>query len=303
MPISFTCPHCGVQTEVADQYVGQSGPCSGCGKIVTVPPLVGTPGQASPSGISWGPLILVAMVIIGLAALFACGGMFFLRSSGPLYRIPPGPTNAQCSNNLKQIGLAMHNYHDVNDCFPPAYVADEDGKPMYSWRVLLLPYLEETYLYEQFNLDEPWDSENNRALRNMMPGMFICPEDVDNDGSQTSYVMIVGPKTFADGPTGRKMDDITDGMFNTIMIVETTDSGINWAEPRDLDAESITYGLNDGSAEGIRSNHADGCKILLGDGSVHTVNPQGPVGSSSQTLHDMSTISGGEYVDPTILGM
>ncbi len=302
MPISFTCPHCAVQTEVADQYVGQSGPCSSCGKIVTVPPPVGTPEYAPPSGNSWGPLILVATVVIGLVALFACGGMFFFLSWGPAFRSPSRQTNIQCTNNLRQIGLAMHSYADAHGCFPPAYVADEDGKPMYSWRVLLLPYLEETYLYEQFNLDEPWDSENNRALRNMMPNVFMCPADEDNDGSQTSYVMIVGPETFSDGPTGRKMVDMTDGLSNTIMIVETTDSGISWAEPQDLDAESITFGLDDGSVEGIRSNHADGCKILFGDGAVRTVNTEGTLDSSSQALHDMSTVSGGEYVDPNILG-
>src|SRR5262249_21734482 len=68
----------------------------------------------------------------------------------------------QSTNNLKQIALAMHSYHDTMGRFPPAIVRDKEGKPLYSWRVLLLPYLEQQNLYNQFKLDEPWDSEHNR---------------------------------------------------------------------------------------------------------------------------------------------
>src|SRR5437588_6801844 len=85
---------------------------------------------------------------------------------------------AQCTNNLKQIGLAMHNYHSSNNCFPPAFTTDRDGKPLLSWRVLLLPYLECSSLYANFHLDEPWDSPHNRPLVNQMPSVFACPSDL-----------------------------------------------------------------------------------------------------------------------------
>src|SRR4051794_3818491 len=80
---------------------------------------------------------------------------------------------SQCVNNLKQIGLAMHNYNSAYDVFPPAVITDPDGKPLLSWRVLLLPFLDEQALYEQFKLDEPWDSPNNKPLLSRMPKVFI----------------------------------------------------------------------------------------------------------------------------------
>jgi hypothetical protein len=83
-----------------------------------------------------------------------------------------------CSNNLKQLGLALHNYHQTYGCFPPAYVADEDGRPMHhSWRVLVLPFLEQQQLYDQYRFDEPWDGPNNRKLAENVISIFHCPED------------------------------------------------------------------------------------------------------------------------------
>src|SRR5271166_372859 len=76
---------------------------------------------------------------------------------------------AQCTNNLKQIALAMHNYASANNCFPPAATYTRDGKPLLSWRVLILPYLEQASLYNQFHLDEAWDSPNNKPLGDRMP--------------------------------------------------------------------------------------------------------------------------------------
>ena len=75
----------------------------------------------------------------------------------------------QCLNNLKQIALALHNYHDVYGVFPPAYIPDAQGKPKHSWRVLILPFLEEQGTYEKYDFDEPWDGPNNRALLTSMP--------------------------------------------------------------------------------------------------------------------------------------
>jgi hypothetical protein len=302
MPISFTCPHCGIQTEVADEYAGQSGPCSGCGKIVTVRPSDTAAAGAGQAAGYWGPVLIIGAVLVGLLGLFACGGFFFYVAVARTSRISTiTQIDMRCQNNLKQLGMAMHQYADVHDSFPPAYVTDDEGKPLYSWRVLLLPYLEEAHLHEQFNLDEPWDSEHNRTLADMMPSIYMCPSDASNDGSETNYVMIVGGDTLSDGPTGRKAEDITDGLSCTIMLVETTASGINWAEPRDLDAKTITFGINDGS-QGISGNHVRGCHILMADGSTHRIDPNGPLSDNPQAMQDLSTISGGEYVDPRVIG-
>ena len=80
-----------------------------------------------------------------------------------------------CINNLKQIGLALHNYHTKHDTFPPAYSRGKDGKPLLSWRVLVLPFLGEQALYDQFHLDEAWDSPHNRTLISKMPAAYSVP--------------------------------------------------------------------------------------------------------------------------------
>ena len=86
----------------------------------------------------------------------------------------------QCQNNLRNIGLAMVNYSSSHNVFPLAGTVSPDGKPLLSWRVLMLPYLDQQPLYEEFKLDEPWDSPNNKPLLARMPGVFKCP-----DGPQT----------------------------------------------------------------------------------------------------------------------
>jgi hypothetical protein len=81
---------------------------------------------------------------------------------------------AQCTNNIKQIMLAMHNYHSANNSFPRD-ITDKDGKPLLSWRVAILPYIEQAELYNKFKLDEPWDSPHKKELLKEMPTSFNCP--------------------------------------------------------------------------------------------------------------------------------
>src|SRR5262249_30142494 len=91
---------------------------------------------------------------------------------GAKLKVQGAASRTRSANNLKQIGLAMHNYHDVNGAFPPAAVCDKTGKPMLSWRVLILPYIEQDALYKEFKLDEPWDSEHNKKLLAKMPKVY-----------------------------------------------------------------------------------------------------------------------------------
>ncbi len=85
---------------------------------------------------------------------------------------------AQCVNNLKQIGLALHNYHDTTNGFPAAAITSKDGKPLLSWRVAILPYIEQQELYNQFHLNEPWDSPHNKTLIARMPVAYNCPSRI-----------------------------------------------------------------------------------------------------------------------------
>jgi hypothetical protein len=153
---------------------------------------------------------------------------------------------AQAANNLKQIGLAFHNYHDTFRGFPrDSY--DKDGKPLLSWRVHILPYLEAQALYEQFHLDEPWDSEHNKTLIAQMPGVYKSPGSEAAAG-KTVYLAPVGdntvmpPQKAADlaqdeqnkPPVGLRIATITDGTSNTLMVVEANDPiAQSWTKPAD----------------------------------------------------------------------
>jgi hypothetical protein len=165
---------------------------------------------------------------------------------------------ASCANNLKQLAMALHAYHDVYGCFPPAYIADKDGKPMHSWRVLILPFIDYRGLYEQYNFDEPWNGPNNRKLSGHCDYPFACPSDAkagSPDRSMTSYVAVVGSKTAWPGNTSAKLDDFSSGGSNTILLVEVANSDIPWMEPRDLTFEEACRGINKGNAAGISSPH------------------------------------------------
>ena len=293
MPIPFTCPHCGHQTTVADQYAGQTGPCSGCGQPITVP-MPATAAPPAPPTKSWGvPVVLVVILPVVLLVLLACGGVLVALLLPAVQSAREAARRAQCSNNLKQIALAMHNYHDTYRCFPPAYLADEDGRPMHSWRVLILPYLEEQGLYEMYNFDEPWDSPDNRLLADMMPTVYACPSHPPLGSSETCYAMIVGPGTLSDGPTASSFRNITDGTSNTLLVVEASGSGINWLEPSDLDAQQISYQVNNpAEPAGIQSDHPGGANVAMCDGSVRFVSEQTPI----EVLKSMATIAGGEPV-------
>jgi hypothetical protein len=127
-----------------------------------------------------------------------------------------------CTNNLKQIGLAMHGYHDSNGCFPAAATVDDRGRPLLSWRVLILPFMGEDSLYREFRLNEPWYSPHNRTLLGKMPAAFACPLNEGQKGwaEMSTYQVIVGPQTmFTGGTAGVRRDDVTDGTANTILVV------------------------------------------------------------------------------------
>jgi hypothetical protein len=193
---------------------------------------------------------------------------------------------ATSSNNLKQIALAMHNYESANGTLPPAAVCDKKGKPMLSWRVLILPYIEEDTLYKQFKLDEPWDSENNKKLIAKMPRVYAMPGGKDAKPTQTHYRVFVGNGAAHDFLKGPRLTDFTDGTSNTLLVVTAKDSVI-WTKPDELefDAEKDMTKLL-GFLPGP-------CQVALADGSVRSFNPK----ITKKTLHAMITRAGGEVVN------
>ena len=272
MPIDFTCPHCGATMRVADQYLGQSGPCTSCGKMVTIPG--GKPVSAG--GTSTAMIIVVVLLIAGIGFL-ACGGILVALLLPAVQSAREAARRMQCSNNLKQIALALHNYHDVYKALPPAYTVDENGNKLHSWRTLILPYIECSPLYSQIKLDEPWDSPNNRRIAETVVPVFSCPSEGETISPNTDYMAIVGPGTVFQGKEPVPFRDVTDGLSNTLAVVEVHDSGVSWMAPVDLNLETMQFRVNGGATE-IRSRHPGGAMVAMADGSVRflaeTIDPQ-----------------------------
>ncbi len=179
---------------------------------------------------------------------------------------PKGPgRRARCINNLKNIALALLNYENKHHCFPAVGETGKDGQPSQSWRVTILPYLDRRDLYELYDPKEPWDSPKNRAIADKIPKIYRCPSDSKAKSQQTSYVMIVGPKTVGGlDDKYRGMDFICShsGSATTLMVIEVPNSGIHWMEPRDLTIDQIIERLKDHKM----AAHSGGFNVSFCDG-------------------------------------
>jgi hypothetical protein len=178
-----------------------------------------------------------------------------------LARVKMASRRAEGSNNLKQMALAMHNYHDAYKGFPAHASYDKQDRPLLSWRVHILPFIEQQDLYRQFHLDEPWDSEHNKKLIARMPQTYRSPSSKAGPG-KTVYLVPVGKDTiFPPGPKGLKISDIPDGTSNTLLIVEADDKhAVIWTRPDDLvvDPKQPLRGLGGKAAGRFLAAFADG---------------------------------------------
>lgn len=179
---------------------------------------------------------------------------------------------AQSINNLKQIGLAMHIYYDKHKRFPPAANYDASGKPLLSWRVHILPFLDQQALYNQFKLDEPWDSEHNKKLAETIPVQYRDPAAGLKPGL-TTYLVPTGEGTVFGGKESLQMADIRDGTSNTIMVVNViSDRAVIWTKPEDLEVKEAA------PLTGLVSDARKQFETTFCDGSVrklsNTIDPK-----------------------------
>lgn len=299
MPAHFRCPYCGAETDVDDAYVGQTGPCFSCGKNVTVSaktadsPAVLKAGKSGQSRVVVG--VVMVFVVVGTLAALGILWLGFVVARPVINQYNVSSTQSNCRSNLSQIALAMQQYHDDFGCYPPAYVADGKGRPMHSWRVLLLPYLEEGDRYQQYDKNQPWDSQYNLAITARMPAVFACPADENAAASgETSYLVIVGDETMFPGIEPATKGDVSDGLANTIMVVEVAKTSVPWTKPADLDIRSLTFEINGrGAGEEISSMHPGGAVFATGDGSTYFL----PDATPPSIVQALVTARGDELVD------
>jgi prepilin-type processing-associated H-X9-DG protein len=249
------------------------------------------------------PFVIVGAIVWGLGSLLW----------SQVQEAREAARRSSCKCNLKQLGLALHNYHEANGCFPPAWIADSQGRPMHSWRVLILPYIDQAALYNRYNFAEPWDGPNNVKLLSEIPPVYKCPSHVPRTPSVAALFGPFGPLACSTGATvssaarrkctnyaavlGRhcafrgadpvSIEDITDGTSNTLMIGEVTDADILWTKPEDIDASEHP---KIGDRMGFSSDHANGAQFLMGDGSARFIAESVP----QTTIDALYTRDGGE---------
>jgi RNA polymerase sigma factor (sigma-70 family) len=204
---------------------------------------------------------------------------------------PPQPNRARSAANLQKLALAMHAYVEVHGRFPPAALTARDGKPLLSWRVLLLPHLGHKDLYRQFKTGEPWDGPHNRKLLAQIPDVFAPVRGASGVADSTFYQLFAGKGTMFDDPDGVRPEDVTDGTSATVLLVEAGQA-VPWTRPADV---AYAPGRPLPRLGGLFKG---GFHIALVDGSVQFVKKDFP----EQVMHAAITRAGGEVVDLKELG-
>ena len=227
----------------------------------------------------WGCLGIFCILAVWVALLLP-----MRRSAGPsAYRM-------MCGNNLKQIGLALHLYAEQYGSLPPAHTIDAEGKPLHSWRTLILPFMEQEPLYNRIDLSKPWDDPANKvAFAAATPG-YMCPS-VNCPDTHTVYMAVAVPGGCFKPTESRKLSEITDSHSSTLMVIEVDEKqAVHWMSP--TDSVDLTFPRPD---KGASLPHQRGFQAAFVDFSVHYL--RGDI--KPETIRALITIDGkdepGEY--------
>ena len=201
--------------------------------------------------------------------------------------IPQARIEASAPAQLASVAKALLGDSQISHRLPPAAITDDDGKPLLSWRVKILPYMGQFDLYRQFNLDEPWDSEQNKSLIEKMPDIYKSSLTGDL-GGKTVYLVPTGPEMIFSGPDPINLDAIADGPANTIMLVEVDrEHAVPWTKPDDLSIDRANP-----SAALLRLSNGN-LNLITADGYSHT--PRGTIDPA--LLWSLFTRAGGEKIE------
>lgn len=297
----FTCAKCNSQLQIDDRYAGKAVACPNCAHVNTAPVSVAAiePAPAAPiptaqktsrdrdeeepqprrrrrsrndddleevrrrpsSGGNYGWIVAVVVGVVCMCVVCPCLIALIVPA---VQKVREAAARTQNQNNMKQIALAAINYHDTYKNFPAPAIKNQQGQAVdLSWRVAILPFLEQQNLFRQFDVNSDWNSPQNIALTNMMPNVYRSPESrhMHDAPDQTRLQYLTGPNTlFPTKTTAPKMHEITDGLSNTILFAEAANP-VTWSKAADMNV----------TAQGPLPLGNGKIHISLGDGSVRTI--------------------------------
>lgn len=260
-----TCPSCAENVSAKDNF------CPFCGEKLKkwkIGDPVAATETRSKSGGSSSSMTTAVIAVAACAVMFIgiCVLMALLLPA--VQQAREAARRTQCNNNLKQMGLALHNYHDTFKLFPAAHLNGLEGEPKLSWRVSILPFLGEASRYNLYHFDDAWDSPLNSGLLDPLPVVYGCPSHTIPGSTSTAYVTITGSNTALGDGKCVPLRDFNDGTSNTLMIVEGCGLNIPWMKPQDIDAATVK-GVGD--PNGASSKHFGGVNVLMSDGVVRFI--------------------------------
>lgn len=302
MPFLFTCPHCQAKTQVDDCYSGQSGNCVTCGGPIQLPRFAVGATQGSPpkrvnrfgsaSGSRERMLRWVIAGAVGLVFIVSLFSVLFRYGGETVSHLTSNRERAASMRNLERIAAALNAYAADYGTYPPNATRDQSGKKLHSWRVLILPYLGEDELYNQFDLSVPWDDVHHMQVTEI-PSVYRHPNGNAGVPAFTpAYFMIVGPGTLmpASGPLSPRQ--IGDDPAQTILVIEGSPivpSGY-WYEPVDLDITKMRGDLSTNPSIEPGGLLEDGVAFATSDGRAHFV----PTSIDPRKMLSLITANGGE---------
>lgn len=184
----------------------------------------------------------------------------------------PAAKRSICKNNLKHIGLALQNYHETYGRLPPQYTVNQSGRRLLSWRVLILPYLDQMPLYRVFDLDSAWNEAQNRPLSEEWLVAYQCPAG-GSDAPITNYLAVTESPAW-NGSGGVTVEHLGAEEADIPLVVEVSRTDIPWAKPADISAAAKTIG--NVHAQRMFSPKIRYANVLFLDGHVESFDVEDP---------------------------
>lgn len=294
MPYLFTCPHCQARTQVEDRYSGRSGECYACGSPIQLPEFAAAGGNSEsnretkrPIGVLIAAGVVLTMLICLVAAVVRFGGSSMSRLAEVRLQ------NASIKN-LETIAAALNAYAVDHGTYPPSVLRDTSGRPLQSWRVLILPYLGEQETYDLFDLSKPWDHEVNLQASFITPSAYEHPADNASARGGSGYYLITGPGTLFPPSGPLSPQRISDKSSQTLLVVAAAPplrSAMGaWAEPVDLDYTKMQGVINGTAGIEPGGRISSGVTVATVDGRGHFLSNAFP----APTFNALVTPNGNE---------